>query len=134
MADNLAIIYERAKVLQAKRCHDDAIKELNNLIELAEQFRDEQDSLKRLLARAWNDRGHLKYLQVDFYGAEDDFTQAIKLDNDFAVPFYNRGQIHYRMGTQKSPITLITDFITTNFLLTTTFRREKKRKATTMTK
>lgn len=98
MAGSLAVVYERAKVLQAKRCHDDAMKELDKFIELAEECEEEQESLNRLLARAWNDRGHLKYLQVDFYGAVDDFTQAIKLDNDFAVPFYNRGQIHYRMG------------------------------------
>lgn len=98
MAGSLAVVYERAKVLQAKRCHDDAMKELDKFIELAEECEEEQESLNRLLARAWNDRGHLKYLQVDFYGAVDDFTQAIKLENDFAVPFYNRGQIHYRMG------------------------------------
>ena len=49
----------------------------------------------------WNDRGHIKYLQVDFYAAVNDFTEAIKLDSGFAVPFYNRGQIHYRMGTYK---------------------------------
>lgn len=98
MADSLDVIYERAKVFQAKRCLDDAIKELNKLIELAEERQGQQESLNVLLARAWNDRGHLKYLQVDFYGAVTDFTQAIKLDSDFAAPFYNRGQIHYRMG------------------------------------
>ena len=93
-----AEIYERAKVFQAKKCHDGAIKELNKLIELAEKFKNE-DLPKVLMARAWNDRGHLKYLQVDFYGAVADFSQAILLDKEFAVPFYNRGQIHYRMGT-----------------------------------
>ena len=68
------------------------------LIELAEKIKNEDDLPKVLIARAWNDRGHLKYLQVDFYGAVADFSQAILLDNEFAVPFYNRGQIHYRMG------------------------------------
>ena len=98
MADSLVVVYERAKVFQAKSCHDDAIKELNKLIELSEKLTEGRDSLNGFLARVWNDRGHLKYLRVDFYGAVTDFTQAIKLDNDFAVPFYNRGQIYYRMG------------------------------------
>lgn len=98
MADSLAVVYERAKVLQAKSCYSDAIKELSKLIELAEKHTEGRESLNGFLARVWNDRGHLKYLQVDFYGAMADFTQAIKLDSDFAVPFYNRGQIHYRMG------------------------------------
>ena len=92
------MVYERAKVLQAKSCHGDAIKELSKLIELAQKHTEGRESLNGFLARVWNDRGHLKYLQVDFYGAMVDFTQAIQLDNDFAVPFYNRGQIHYRMG------------------------------------
>lgn len=96
-----AEVYERVKVLQAKKCHDGAIKELNKLIELSEKIKNEDDLPKVLIARAWNDRGHLKYLQVDFYGAVEDFSQAILLDNEFAVPFYNRGQIHYRMGMYK---------------------------------
>ncbi|KAM7428090.1 Tetratricopeptide repeat [Porites harrisoni] len=99
-----AEVYERAKVLQAKKCHDGAIKELNKLIELAEKIKNEDDLPKVLIARAWNDRGHLKYLQVDFYGAVADFSQAILLDNEFAVPFYNRGQIHYRMGRYKDAV------------------------------
>jgi len=109
MADSLAAHYERAKVFQAKGCHDDAIKELDKLIEVAEQCKEKQESVKCLLARAWNDRGHLKYLQVNFYGAVDDFTQAIQLDSDFAVPFYNRGQIHYRMGRFQEAIDDLTE-------------------------
>ena len=50
------------------------------------------------LALARNNRGHLKYLKVDFYGAIKDYTEALKLDPNLAVSYYNRGQIHYRMG------------------------------------
>lgn len=50
------------------------------------------------LALARNNRGHIKYLKVDFYGAIKDYTDALELDPNLAVAYYNRGQIHYRMG------------------------------------
>lgn len=99
MADSFAILYERAKLLQSKRCHSDALKELDKVIELAGQCKEQSESLKRLLSCAWNDKGHLKYLQVHFDDAICYYTRAIELDKDFAVPYYNRGQVHYRMGT-----------------------------------
>ena len=90
--------YDRAKLLQSNRFHSDALKELDKVIELAGQCKAQSESLKHLLSCAWNDRGHLKYLQVNFDDAISDYTRAIELDKDFAVPYYNRGQIHYRMG------------------------------------
>lgn len=101
MADCLTSVYDRAKVLQSNGCYSDALKELDKLIQLAEQCKEQSESLKRLLSCAWNDRGHLKYLQVDFYNAISDYTRAIELSKDFAVPYYNRGQVHYRMGMEK---------------------------------
>lgn len=101
MADNLRVIYDGAKDFQAKKCFDHAIMELDKIIDLSKEIKEEKDLLKPFLARVWNDRGHIKYLQVDFYAAVNDFTEAIKLDSGFAVPFYNRGQIHYRMGRYK---------------------------------
>ncbi len=59
---------------------------------------------KRILALATNNRGHLRYLTVDFYGAIKDYTEAIELDPSLAVSYYNRGQIHYRMGRFKLAI------------------------------
>lgn len=53
---------------------------------------------KKVDALARNNRGHLRYLSVDFYGAVEDYTAAIALDPCLAVSYYNRGQIHYRMG------------------------------------
>lgn len=99
MADNIAVLYEGAKLLQSNGCHSDATKELDKIIRLTEQYKEESESLRRLLSCAWNDRGHLKYLQVKFDDAISDYTRAIELDKDFAIPYYNRGQVHYRMGT-----------------------------------
>ncbi|XP_061478639.1 tetratricopeptide repeat protein 32 isoform X2 [Rhineura floridana] len=50
------------------------------------------------LATAFNNKGQIKYLRVDFYEAMDDFTSAIEVQPDFEVPYYNRGLILYRLG------------------------------------
>ncbi|XP_042301356.1 tetratricopeptide repeat protein 32 [Sceloporus undulatus] len=52
----------------------------------------------RDLATAFNNRGQIKYLRVDFYEAMDDYTAAIEAQPDFEVPYYNRGLILYRLG------------------------------------
>ncbi|KAM8832526.1 tetratricopeptide repeat protein 32 [Spinachia spinachia] len=59
------------------------------------QFREGEASK---LAMAYNNRGQIKYLRVDFNEAVEDFTSAIKADCRFEIPFYNRGLIHYRLG------------------------------------
>ncbi|XP_067239308.1 tetratricopeptide repeat protein 32 [Chanodichthys erythropterus] len=50
------------------------------------------------LAIAYNNRGQVKYLRVDFYEAMDDYTSAIEINSLFEVPLYNRGLIRYRLG------------------------------------
>ncbi|KAM9355483.1 tetratricopeptide repeat protein 32 [Pholidichthys leucotaenia] len=50
------------------------------------------------LATAYNNRGQIKYLRVDFHEAVEDYCAAIQADGQFEVPFYNRGLIHYRLG------------------------------------
>ncbi|KAI5090830.1 tetratricopeptide repeat protein 32, partial [Silurus meridionalis] len=50
------------------------------------------------LAVAYNNRGQVKYLRVDFYEAIDDYNSAIKANVEFEVPYYNRGLIRYRLG------------------------------------
>ncbi|XP_075779555.1 tetratricopeptide repeat protein 32 [Pelodiscus sinensis] len=50
------------------------------------------------LATAFNNRGQIKYLRVDFYEAMEDYTSAIQTQPDFEVPYYNRGLILYRLG------------------------------------
>ncbi|KAM3602527.1 uncharacterized protein V6R79_005759 [Siganus canaliculatus] len=52
----------------------------------------------RKLATAYNNRGQIKYLRVDFHEAVEDYTSAIQTDSQFETPFYNRGLIHYRLG------------------------------------
>ena len=47
---------------------------------------------------AYNSRGHVKYLSVDFPGAIKDYSQAIQRDPDFTIAWYNRGQVQYRLG------------------------------------
>ena len=64
---------------------------------LIERLQDSTDH-RKFIALARNNRGHLRYLAVDFDGAIEDYTTAIKLDPCLAVAYYNRGQIHYRMG------------------------------------
>nr|KAG8541847.1 hypothetical protein GDO81_028147 [Engystomops pustulosus] len=50
------------------------------------------------LAVAYNNRGQIKYFRVDFYEAIDDYTEAIRVNPKFEVPYYNRGLILYRLG------------------------------------
>lgn len=56
------------------------------------------------LATAYNNRGQIKYLRVDFREAVDDYTSATQADSQFEVPFYNRGLIHYRLGKKKQQL------------------------------
>ncbi|XP_041814191.1 tetratricopeptide repeat protein 32 [Chelmon rostratus] len=50
------------------------------------------------LATAYNNRGQIKYLRVDFHEAVEDYTSAIQTDSRLETPSYNRGLIHYRLG------------------------------------
>uniref|UniRef100_A0A8C4ND67 Tetratricopeptide repeat domain 32 n=1 Tax=Eptatretus burgeri TaxID=7764 RepID=A0A8C4ND67_EPTBU len=50
------------------------------------------------LSVALNNRGQIKYLRVDFHGAMEDYSEAVKADGDFPVPYYNRGVVLYRLG------------------------------------
>uniref|UniRef100_A0A8C6TL83 Tetratricopeptide repeat domain 32 n=1 Tax=Neogobius melanostomus TaxID=47308 RepID=A0A8C6TL83_9GOBI len=50
------------------------------------------------LATAFNNRGQIRYLRVDFTEAVEDYTCAIQAQAHFPVPYYNRGLIHYRLG------------------------------------
>ena len=50
------------------------------------------------LAEVYNSRGHIRYLLVDFNEAIEDYTEAILLNSRHGIAYYNRGQVHYRMG------------------------------------
>ena len=49
-------------------------------------------------ARAFNNRGHAKYMQVEFDAALKDYEEALKMDSSLVVAKYNRGTILYRMS------------------------------------
>lgn len=53
---------------------------------------------RHCVALAYNNIGQLKYLRVDFDEAIVDYSRAIEVDANLAVAYYNRGQIHYRVG------------------------------------
>lgn len=59
------------------------------------------------LATAYNNRGQIKYLRVDFHEAVEDFTSAIQQDSRFEIPYYNRGLIHYRLGRNQTAVLLL---------------------------
>lgn len=65
------------------------------------------------LATAYNNRGQIKYLRVDFHEAVEDCTSAIQADSQFEIPFYNRGLIHYRLGKNRHFLTMVNGKINT---------------------
>ena len=73
---------------------------------LAKFIQDESCSLplrhRNELAKAFNERGYIQYLKVDFQSAIDDYSEAIALNEDFAVAYYNRGLVQYRLGAISS--------------------------------
>lgn len=87
-------LYEKAKELlssnRLEECHEVLTQLLDGVSSAG--LSSEQ------VADAYNTRGHVKYLWVDFDGAILDYTQAIRCDSTLAVAYYNRGQVHYRMG------------------------------------
>ena len=40
----------------------------------------------------------MRYLQVAFTEAIEDYTEAVRLNDQLAIAYYNRGLIHYRLG------------------------------------
>ena len=50
------------------------------------------------LALLYNNRGHAKYMLVDFYSARDDYDLAVRMDPKLEIAYYNRATINYRMG------------------------------------
>ncbi|XP_065198192.1 tetratricopeptide repeat protein 32-like [Sycon ciliatum] len=59
---------------------------------------------RKLLGLAYNNRGQIKYMRVDFNEASVDYTQAIECDPQLSVAFYNRGQIHYRLARYEQAV------------------------------
>ena len=82
---NVSKLYSERKFKEVEDMFTTFIKESHN----------EDDGLK---ARALNNRGHAKYMQVEFEAALQDYDEALAMHPDFAVARYNRGTILYRMS------------------------------------
>lgn len=61
-------------------------------------IKESEEQSSQLRAKAFNNRGHAKYMQVEFPAAMIDYDEALKLEPDFAAALYNRATISYRMG------------------------------------
>ncbi|XP_063407839.1 tetratricopeptide repeat protein 32-like [Mytilus trossulus] len=57
-----------------------------------------ENNLRSSFASAYNNRGYLRYLSVDFDQASNDYTSCLTIDPNFTFAYYNRGMIHYRLG------------------------------------
>lgn len=102
-------LFEEAKTLvtagsdtQAKDKYSEFIVYCHNLLdEGGPEGTTNGANMKEILALAYNNRGHLKYLSVDFDEAIDDYTKALECNQQLTLAFYNRGQIHYRLGKMR---------------------------------
>jgi tetratricopeptide (TPR) repeat protein len=65
-----------------RKTFESALKDFNKVISLEPDF-----------YFAWYNRGYIKYLKGDYWGAVSDFTRAIDLKPDFQEAFYNKGLI-----------------------------------------
>jgi len=88
-----------AKIGQKERAQElfsTVIVKCTNYLTLHPQH--QASSIHKLLALSFNNRGHLRYLRVEFDAAVDDYTSAIQHQSGLAVAHYSRGLIHYRLG------------------------------------
>lgn len=90
--------YEKGKELLDGGDLEGSCRALSEFIKAHERLQEAEEEMREKMADAFNTRGHIKYLWVDFDGAVEDYTEAIRRNPEFAVAYYNRGQIHYRLG------------------------------------
>ena len=91
--------YERGKKLLERGDLEGSCRALSEFIKAHERLQEgKEEEIRERMADAFNTRGHIKYLWVDFDSAVEDYTEAIRRNPEFAVAYYNRGQIHYRLG------------------------------------
>lgn len=102
-------VYRKAKGFLENKDMDSSFKFFTEFIN--SQLSSGASVITEELADSYNSRGHIRYLWVEFDDAISDYSAAIELDSTFAVSYYNRGQVHYRLGINfamplrgKSPI------------------------------
>ncbi|XP_022083518.1 tetratricopeptide repeat protein 32-like [Acanthaster planci] len=97
-------LFEEAKS-QFMLGHNEKAEELyTKIIDGCSAEVESSDGMRQILAEAFNNRGQIKYLRVDFDEAVEDYTAAIGINDSFATAYYNRGQIHYRLARFKEGI------------------------------
>ena len=89
-------VYEVARELLADGCLEESHETFTRFIETQETLK--RPEMDKTLADSLNSRGHIRYLWVDFDAAIEDYTAAIERNSGLAVAYYNRGQVHYRLG------------------------------------
>ena len=89
-------------ILTAMEAQVDKLYKERKFKEVEEMFstflKESESEADVIKARAFNNRGHAKYMQVDFDAGLKDLDEALKLDPSLAVAKYNRGTILYRMS------------------------------------
>jgi len=86
---------EGAIKVYSKWLHDNGYKNRSSRRQLHSKG---PDSDAEAVGLIYNNRGHLKYLKVDFDGALEDYNLGIKYDVLLPCVYYNRGTVFYRMG------------------------------------
>ncbi|KAK7793674.1 hypothetical protein R5R35_013154 [Gryllus longicercus] len=78
---------------------DSRIRDFKNLEEsFTEHIEKRNVNSSCALALLYNDRGHSKYMQVEFDSAIDDYNKAIEINPNLGVAYYNRATVLYRLG------------------------------------
>ena len=89
-------------ILEALEANVEKLYKENKFKEVEDMFttflKESQSEPDNVRARAMNNRGHAKYMQVEFEAALKDYDEALRLDATMAVTKYNRGTILYRMS------------------------------------
>ena len=89
-------------ILTALEANKEKLYKEKKFHEVEEMFstflKESQSEPNSIRSRALNNRGHAKYMQVEFDSALEDYDEALKLDSNLFVAKYNRGTILYRMG------------------------------------
>ncbi|XP_028996987.1 tetratricopeptide repeat protein 32 [Betta splendens] len=95
MEQDILQIFEHANFEFDKHNHKQAEELYTKFISCCLRSRECESNV---VATAYNNRGQIKYLRVDFYEAIEDYSSAVEADSLFEIAFYNRGLIHYRLG------------------------------------
>ncbi|GAB1610886.1 tetratricopeptide repeat protein 32-like [Argonauta hians] len=101
--EDITTMFQNAEELANFGRREEAMNRYSQFIDLVEcklkVLPDEPEKCKwhEKIALAYNNRGHLRYLNVDFPEAVNDYTKGLD-HTKLPVTYYNRGLIHYRLG------------------------------------